>query len=440
MKNKISIFVLITLTPILLLAQSNTDVIKRIQKLMTENYVFLDKAKEVNQRLDKLMQEKYFDTFKKPGEFAKALTKEMQKITNDKHLNIAPPRPRNSRPSNPLGFIPMHLQNIERFRRGGFGEVNFFEGNVGYVHLKGFRVEDTIKVDPLMKYLSTADAIIIDLRGNGGGNGPVGVNLSSYFLPENLPLTGVYTRRTDTMENYSTVPVKGMQRLEVPLFILTSSRTFSASEAFAYDLQARKRATVIGENTGGGAHPVNFMRLPKGYRLIVPIARSINPVTNTNWEGVGVIPDVKSAADDALEKAKEIAKSSAAKYREKPFKQLEKILEKNEFTKQDEETVCELLQLILKRGHMESFMVNDMGYNYLREKNIKAALAILRAGSILFPDSPNAQDSYAEVLAQNGQNKLALKHYEAAVTIAKRRKDKQTELYEKNLTNFKAKM
>ncbi|WP_084050087.1 S41 family peptidase [Aquimarina macrocephali] len=439
MKNKISIFILIALTPMLLLAQSNNDVIKRIEGLMIKNYVFLDKAQEVNKHLDKLMEEKYFDTFKKPEDFARALTKEMQKITNDKHLNIAPPRPRNSRPSNPLGFIPMHLQNIERFRMGGFGEVNFFEGNVGYVHLKGFRVEDTIKVDPLMKYLSTADAIIIDLRGNGGGNGPVGVNLSSYFFPENLPLTSVYTRRTDSMENYSTVPVKGMQRLDVPLFILTNGRTFSASEAFAYDLQARKRATIIGENTGGGAHPVNFMRLPLGYRLIVPIARSINPVTNTNWEGVGVIPDVKSSADDALEKAKKIAAVSASKYREKPFKQLEKVLEKTEYTEQDEKTVCELLQLILKRGHMESFMVNDMGYNYL-EKNIKAALVILRAGSILFPDSPNAQDSYAEVLAQNGQNKLALKHYEAAVAIAKHRKDKQVKLYQKNLSNFKDKM
>lgn len=242
------------------------------------------------------------------------------------------------------------------------------------------------------------------------------------------------------MENYSTVPVKGRQRLDVPLFILTSGRTFSAAEAFTYDLQARKRVTVIGENTGGGAHPVNFMRLPLGYRLIVPIARSINPVTNSNWEGVGVMPDIKSSANDALEKSKKMAAVSAAKYRERPFKKLEKILEKTEFTVQDEETVCELLQLILKRGHMEGFMVNDMGYSYLERGSIKAALAILRAGAILFSDSSNAQDSYAEVLAQNGQNKLALKHYEAAVAIAKNKKDKQIEVYQKNLNNFKAKM
>ncbi|MBQ4819582.1 S41 family peptidase [Aquimarina sp. MMG016] len=440
MKNKLVLLGSIILVSKVLSAQSNTDIIKSVQKLMTENYIFLDKAEKVNEHLDTLINKRYFNRYKKPKEFAEALTKEVQKITNDKHLNIAPPKPQNNRPSSPPEFIPMHLQNIERFRQGGFGEVSFFEGNVAYIRLKGFRVEDTIKVDPLMKYVSTADAIIIDLRDNGGGNGPVGINLSSYFLPENLPLTSVYTRRTDTMEEYSTIHVQGKQKLDVPLFILTNNRTFSAAEAFAYDLQARNRATIIGEVTGGGAHPVNFMRLPQGYRLIVPIARSINPVTNTNWEGVGVIPDIKLPAKDALAKAKKIAKTQAKEYREKPFRRLEHLLEKDEITKEDEDIVCQLLEIIVKREHLESFMVNDMGYNYLRRRNINGALAILRAGTILFPNSPNAQDSYAEVLVRNNQNTLALKYYQEAVFLAKRQKDEKIELYQKNLEHFKAKM
>jgi hypothetical protein len=105
-------------TPVFLLAQSNTDIIKRIEGLMIKNYVFLDKAKEVNQHLDQLMKEKYFDTFKKPEDFAKALTIEMQKITNDKHLNVAPPRPRNNVQSNPLEFYSQTFTKYRTFSCG----------------------------------------------------------------------------------------------------------------------------------------------------------------------------------------------------------------------------------------------------------------------------------------------------------------------------------
>ncbi|KYG73183.1 hypothetical protein AWN68_10895 [Roseivirga echinicomitans] len=124
-------------------------------------------------------------------------------------------------------------------------------------------MEDTVKVAPLMEFISTADAIIVDLRWNGGGNGPVGTWLSSYFSPTNIPLTLVYERRKDHTDFYATIPVKGKQRLDVPLYILTNSRTFSAAEGFTYDLQAQKRVTVIGEVTGRGVHPVNFMLSPK---------------------------------------------------------------------------------------------------------------------------------------------------------------------------------
>ncbi|MTI32658.1 S41 family peptidase [Xanthovirga aplysinae] len=441
MKTKLTLLCLMVFTPLLLLAQSQSknEVIREVQKLMIENYIFLEKAHEVNQHLDQLIQKEYFEGFESSEAFAKALSEEMQKITKDKHLNIAPPRPRNTGHGPRPSFYSWHLNNLMEFRAGGFGEVNFFEGNVGYIHLKGFRVEDTLKVDPLMQYLATADAIIVDLRENSGGNGPVGTYLSSYFLPLNIPLTGVYTRKTNRLEEYHTVPVKGMQRLDVPLLILTSNRTFSAAEAFAYDLQARNRAIIIGENTGGGAHPVSFIRLPKNYTLIVTVARSINPVTQTNWEGVGVKPDIKVSAEKALEEAKKVAIESAKKYRETPFRKLEKILKNAKLSKADEKAVCDLLELILERGHMEKFMLNRLGYDYLDRGKVDAALAVLRAGTVLFPNSPNAHDSYAEVLTQNGQKKLALMHYERAVLRAKNQNDRQLELFEKNLNAFKAK-
>lgn len=141
-------------------------------------------------------------------------------------------------------------------------------------------------------------------------------------------MTSNYERRTDTKVTFKTGAVKGNKRLEMPIFILTSNDTFSAAEAFAYDLQSIKRATVIGETTGGGAHPVDFIRFTKEYALIVSYAESVNPVTKTNWEGVGVIPNVKIAKEKALNKGKRLAIMAAAKYREKPFYQKKKSLKK----------------------------------------------------------------------------------------------------------------
>lgn len=435
---KIKLLTFLLLAPFLQFAQSNNDIIKDIQKLMLENYIFLDKAKETNLYLDKLMDENYFDRYKNQKDFAKALSVEMQKITKDKHLNVVPPRPPRA-PQDNSDFTSRHLTNLVRFRSGGFKKIKVLEGNVGYVELKGFRREDIPKVDDVMSYLSTADAIIIDLRENGGGSS-LGLYWSSYFLKENTLLTGNYERRTDTKVAFKTVSVKGNNRLDMPIFILTSSYTFSAAEAFTYDLQSRKRATVIGETTGGGAHPVDFIRLPKNYALIVPYAESINPITKSNWEGVGVIPDVKIDKEKALNKAKELAKVAAKSYREKPFNELKDILSKKKISQKEQETVRYLLELLLKRKHLEDFMINGMAYSYLENKQINAAYVLFKSNTTIFPNSPNAHDSYAEILAQIGKKEEALKHYKKAITLAEKQNDRQLEAYKKNLLAFEAKL
>ena len=417
---KITYLKILFFTPLFQFAQSNNDIIKNIQELMLENYIFLDKAKETNLHLDDLMAASYFDAYTDPKEFSKALSVEMQKITKDKHLNVAPPRT-TRQPRNNSDFISRHLTNTLRFRSGGFVKIDLLEGNVGYVELKGFRREDISKVDDVMNYLSTADAIIIDLRENGGGNS-LGLYWSSYFLKGNIHLTGTYERRTDTKTELKTVDIKGDKRLDMPIFILTSNYTFSAAEAFAYDLQSIKRATIIGETTGGGAHPVDFIRLPKGYGLIVPYAESINPITKSNWEGVGVVPDVKTTKEKSLIKAHELAITGAKNYREKPFNILKAILEQKNILKREEDTVCDLLKLLLKRKHLEGFMINDMGYSYLGNKQVNAAYVIFKSYVEIFPDSPNAHDSYAEVLTLKGNKKEALKHYKQSVLLAEKKK------------------
>ena len=439
MKNlKNVFFAMLFLLPLAHVAQSNNDLIKSIQELMVKNYIFLDKAEETNLHLDKLMATKYFDAIADPKDLAKALSLELQKITKDKHLNVAPPRPPRL-PRENTDFITRHLEIMDRFRSRGFGKIDVLEGNVGYVELKGFRREDIPKVDAIMSYLSTADAIIIDLRENGGGNS-LGLYWSSYFLDSDVLLTSRYERRTDTKEDFNTGDVKGEKRLDMPIFILTSNFTFSAAEGFAYDLQKRNRAIIVGETTGGGAHPINVIRLPKDYALIVPISESINPITNSNWEGVGVIPNVKTTKDKALRKANDLAAVAAKTYREKPFNMLKDILSKNEVSKNEEEVVCNLLELLLKRNHLQDFMINDMGYSYLRNEQTKAASVIFKANTTIFPNSPNTHDSYAEVLAVQGKNEEALKQYKQAVLLAEKQNDRQFDIYKKNLLNFENKM
>lgn len=401
---------------------------------MLENYIFLNKAKETNLHLDSLMESGYFDTYTTSKDFAKALSIEMQKITKDKHLNVAPPRPPRSPQENP-DFISWHLDNLVRFRSGGFGKIDLLEGNVGYVELKGFRREDIPKVDDIMNYFSTTDALIIDLRENGGGNS-LGLYWSSYFLEEDIPLTGTYERRTDIKTELKTLAIKGRRRLDMPIFILTSNYTFSAAEAFAYDLQSRKRVTIVGEVTGGGAHPVDGMPLPKGYRLIVPYAESINPITKTNWEGVGVMPDVMTKKEDALTKAKELAIVMAKNYREKPFNELKTLLDKDTISQKEEEIVSELLQLLLSRKHLEDFMINNMGYAYLDRKKINTAYIIFKFNLSIFPNSPNAHDSYAEILALKGNKEGALKHYKKAVLLAEKQQDRRLDMYREHLKSF----
>lgn len=433
-------FPLLLLLPFALLAQSTEELIPRIQVLMEENYVFLDKAKEASAHLQSLSSSGHFDHLTNPPELAKELSVQLQKITNDRHLNVAPPRERSRRERSVSLDLDFHVKNLERFRSRGFGEVNLFPGNVGYLHIRGFRVEDFDKVDPVMKYLETADAIIIDLRDNSGGNGPIVGYLSSYFLPTGDTLSTMYERRKDLTEFYVTEEVKGKKRLDVPLFLLTNSKTFSAAESFAYNLQAMGRATTIGEKSGGGAHPVNFLRLPDGYRLVVPVARPINPITKTNWEGTGVIPEIPTMSDSIIHIAKLQASKASKTYRSEFFEELKSLVEKQDIDDEETESVFLLLKKILARRHLESFMINDIGYWCLRDGYTSSAMAVFAANVRLFPTSPNAHDSFAEVLALQEKNEEALVHYEKAVELARTKNDRDLKAFEENLAAMKKKL
>jgi hypothetical protein len=210
-----------------------------------------------------------------------------------------------------------------KFRRSGYGirSVGRLPGNIGYLQLSSFAPIDFSQdlwpakaaLEGAIAVTRDADAIIIDLRDNNGGDpGTVGYLLSA-FLPKGLD---AYTRFQAAGGAISIQPAKplGAEPLTTPLYILTSHSTGSAAEGFAYALQAAHRAKIIGERTAGGANPGDFTPLGSGYSIFISFAKSMNPLTHTNWEGAGVTPDAPVASADALVTAERLAlKDSVAR-------------------------------------------------------------------------------------------------------------------------------
>jgi hypothetical protein len=168
-----------------------------------------------------------------------------------------------------------------------------------------------------MHFLGNSDALIIDLRGNGGGDTMMIGLLSSYFFEEPVHLNSFYMRETDSMQQFWTTSfVDGRKMTDVPIYVLTSRHTFSGAEEFTYNLKNLTRATIVGETTGGGAHPVDHHGFPHLQVVVrVPFGRAINPITGTNWEGTGVEPDIQCDAGKALDVAR---LEACRKMKEKP--------------------------------------------------------------------------------------------------------------------------
>ena len=191
-----------------------------------------------------------------------------------------------------------------------FEKVERLPSNIGYLKFNAF-LDPAIcgpTATAAMNFLGNVDAVIFDLRGNGGGDPKMIAFISTYLFRDPTHLNDLYNRKEDSTTQYWTLPyVPGKKLIDKPVFVLTSKRTFSGAEEFSYNLKNLKRATIIGETTGGGAHPVSGHRLDDHFMIGVPFARAVNPISKTNWEGTGVEPDVKVPADEALDVAKKMA-------------------------------------------------------------------------------------------------------------------------------------
>ena len=432
--------------------------IDQLNQLSNDFYVFPEVAKKTEKHLNQLLKSGHFDEFTDVEAFAKALTEAVQSINEDKHMRIRA-RPQGKTPDNTVDrMFEDHLRRKKRVRESvaGLRAVKKLDGNVGYIDLRGFVNvgAGAPAADNYMNFLSTSDAIIIDLRKNGGGDPGMVQYLCSYFFDKKVHLNSLYWREgNQTNEFWTLDEVNGKKLPNVSLFILTSPHTFSAAEEFSYNMQTQKRATLVGETTGGGANPGGTRPINERLSVFIPTGKAINPITGTNWEGVGVVPEVKTTADEAFNKGYELAKIAAEKYREKKNEKYKAIVEKlktnlselsNEHTddeiKKYKKVIYHKLKLGTEMGLFSEGEINFLGYNYLNEFNSpKQAEVIFESNTKLFPNSANVYDSYGEVLAMNGKLKAAIENYEKAVKVGSENNDPQLNLYKENLQKVKGK-
>jgi C-terminal processing protease CtpA/Prc len=188
----------------------------------------------------------------------------------------------------------------------GFARAEVLSGNIGYLDLRGFSEspEAIAVADSVMAIFADVKALIIDVGMNSGGGPSIVRYLSAYLFEKPTHLVSTFARGMDApMERWTTERVTGKRLPNVPVYILTSRRTFSAAESFTFGLRVNHRVTIVGERTGGGGHFGGFVQLPGGFYMFVPRGRTYDPKTNEGWEAEGIKPDVEVSYDQALKTA-----------------------------------------------------------------------------------------------------------------------------------------
>jgi tetratricopeptide (TPR) repeat protein len=406
-------------------------VVQKIESLLETKYVLPELAKKYAEIFKKKYESGYYKSYTNSKEFAEQITTDLISITKDKHIKfrVIESSDIGENPENSLHHpVRYHLLGINENK--GFSKFEWIEGNIGYLDIRRlyYFSDITDVVNTCMKILSNACAVIIDLRENGGGSGDY---LSSYFLEYPTQLNGWYSREDDFLTEFWTSKIPGVEPLtEVPLFLLTSKRTFSAAESFAYDMKVRKRAIIVGDSTKGGAHSVDLYKIDHQFEIYIPTARAINPITGGNWEGTGVIPDIIIPSESALDTAIVLARKAAAEVarsRDAILKlaveemqiqmdQAETFFRKN---KKDEAEVAldSVFQIAEEHGLVNEFFMDVLAYNFFSQIDEQILYAILTRKIEFFPKSPTAYESLAYAYFKNNKKELAIANFEKVLKL-----------------------
>jgi hypothetical protein len=296
---------------------SGREIVTTALSLLRANYVFPDVAEQAATAVEARLAAGEYDDLDEIT-LADLVTGHLQEVTGDKHLRLrvggGPPPGRGPGGPGPERAEPgerearrLAMRRMGRLDNFGIRRVERLDGNVGYLDLH--RVAMAANAGPAiaaaMELVAGTYALIIDLRHNGGGS-PEGVALWCSYLVDEEPthLNDIFHADTGETRQFWALPyVPGTRFVDRPVYVLIGPHTFSGGEEFCYNLQALGRAELIGETTGGGAHPTRGFPISSAVHIGIPFARSINPVTGTNWQGTGVIPDVAVPEAEAYDVA-----------------------------------------------------------------------------------------------------------------------------------------
>jgi hypothetical protein len=281
--------------------------IPRVQELVREHYVFADRAGPIAATLDDL------DAPDDPASLATTVTNALQDASQDKHLRVRH-YPDGVPADQDDAAAQAHWAAEMRRTSGGVAEVRRIDASTGLLGIGpviGPRDSAGPYLAAAFALLRDVDRLVIDLRACVGGVPETVACIVSHLTgPEPVHLQDVVHRDGSVDPSWTRPTEVDALPSTVEVVVLTSAATFSGGEELAYDLQALGRAAVIGEVTGGGAHPRDAFDLTPTLQLHVPVARSVNAVTGTNWEGKGVLPDQPCPADQALDVALDVAPAS----------------------------------------------------------------------------------------------------------------------------------
>jgi len=295
-----------------------TRVVNGAAKLLEKFYLFPDVAKRVSEKVRVLRERGEYGEINDPEIFSIRLGDDLVLLSGDKHIGVdyfpkaMPPEPARRPHPDPRQLAALNC---------GFDKAEHYPPNIGYLKLTVIAEPESCiqTATAAMTFLADSDALIIDLREARGGSPPMVAVICSYLFDEPIHLDDIDDHQENTTEQLWTNPyLPGKKFTGKPVFVLISGRTFSASEELAYDLKSLKRATLVGETTGGGAHTVTPHRIDEHFFIRVPFGRFVNPVTKTDWEGTGVEPDVKVPAQEALDVARTLAAESINRARLQP--------------------------------------------------------------------------------------------------------------------------
>lgn len=412
------------------------ELTEKIGVLIKEHYVFPDLGAKYGREIMSLSKSDKFDDVSDPKEFGEKVTAALQELTKDKHFYFRLVE-KSDLGEDERGSLhhPVRYYRLGEKEHLGIFRLDWIANDVGYLDYRRFYYQSEAKRLLLgaMDFLSSANAIIIDLRENRGGSGKLTPWLCSYFLPHPTQLTGTYYRNDNIAEEWWTMEhVEGKRLLDVPLFLLIGKNTFSAAEYLAYDLKVRKRATLVGEPTKGGAHSVDLYPVGDRFEIYIPTARAVNPVTGSNWEGTGVLPDVQVPSEKTLETALELAKKAAQEYgqakNEKRAHAVEKMQEKLDqaeaLYEQGRDTDARLLLDAVFLDVSQSDMLNEffidvLAYHYSSRRSYQIATDIMIKQIELYPESPGACESLAWAYYRQGDKNRAAKYFKKVLELDK---------------------